>query len=247
MAELIHTGNDAFGKALLDYHRTGAETVSKVIRLDDGNEEDMPMSHYFQPYEKWAPLDRAIVHWMDGRILDVGVGAGRLALHLQDKGHDVVGIDISPKSVEVAGSLGVRDVRLHNILKGPLDEEKFDTIALLGQNLGIAGFHGNVGPFLKSLANMLKPGGRITGTQINWERTDKPEHLKFQNDNRDAGRHPVEMTLRISYDGLNEDFSWCLTNQLELIEIADDIGLEPETIIDCRDRYGYVLRVPQSD
>jgi 2-polyprenyl-3-methyl-5-hydroxy-6-metoxy-1,4-benzoquinol methylase len=236
---------DAFGKSLLDFYKTGKETVTKVIRVEDGYEDDMLISQYFQLFEEWPTLDRALVQWMYGRILDVGVGGGRLARHMQDKGHDVVGIDISPSAVEAAKANGVRDVRLHNILEGPLEEEKFDTIVLLGNNLGIAGTHANIGPFLKTLASMLEPGGRIIGTQLNWERTDKPEHLKFQEDNRKAGKHPVEITLRIEYNIHSEDFAWCLVNQLELIEISSHIGLEPEAILDCREQYGYVLKVPE--
>jgi len=240
----IHN-RDAFGKSLLDFQKTGQENIMKVIRLEDGYVDELPASFYFQPFEEWSALDRALVQWMTGRILDVGTGAGRLALHMQENGHDVVGIDISPSAVEAARAIGVRDVREHNILDGSLDGEIFDTIVLLGQNLGIAGKHANFGSFLKTLASMLAPGGRIIGTQVNWERTTKPEHLKFQEDNRKAGNHPVEIILRIEYDSYSEDFAWCLVNQLELIEIADDIGLVPEAIIDCCDLYGYILRLPK--
>jgi SAM-dependent methyltransferase len=244
--EFVRRGDDAFGKALLDLHETGKETVSRVIRLDDGRGEDMESSTYFQPFDEWPALDRALVQWMEGRVLDVGVGAGRLALFLQEKGHDVVGIDQSPGAVEVARARGVKDVLLHDILSGPLDGESFQVIALFGANLGIAGFHGNVGPFLETLGKMLTPGGRIIGTQLNWERTTKAEHLAFQEANRKAGKHPVEFTLRISYGGLDEDFSWCLTNQEELVEVAGAVGLVPEAIIDCREPYGYVLKLPQA-
>ena len=245
--EFVRRGDDAFGKALLDFHETGKETMSLVIRLDDGSEQEMESSSYFQPFDEWQPLDRALAQWMEGRVLDVGVGAGRLALFLQEKGHDVVAIDQSPSAVEVARARGVKDVRVHDILSGPLDGESFQAIALFGANLGIAGFHRNVEPFLETLMKMLTPGGRIIGTQVNWERTTNPEHLAFQEANRKAGKHPVEFTLRIFYAGLNEDFSWCLTNQKELVEIAGAVGLVPEAIIDCCDNYGYVLKLPGAE
>ena len=47
-----------------------------------------------------------------GRLLDVGVGSGRVALHLQESGHEVLGIDISPLAVEVARRRGVEDARV---------------------------------------------------------------------------------------------------------------------------------------
>jgi len=246
MLKRVRSGGDAFGKALIDFHNTGEETISIIRRVEDNNVDEMPSSPYFRAFDEWDPLDRALSAWMEGRVLDIGMGAGRLSLHLQGKGHDVVGVDLSPGALEVSSARGVRDVRQLDILDGILDGEKFRTIALFGHNLGIAGFHENVGSFLELLSRMLTPGGRIVGTQINWDRTDKPEHLGFQEANRRAGRHPVDMTLRIEYGGIEETFSWCLTNQTELVEIAKSVGLAIEAIIDCGGMYSYVLRLPES-
>ncbi len=246
MLKRVRSGGDAFGKALLDFHNTGEETVSIVRRIEDGNCEEMPSSPYFRAFDEWNPLDRALSAWIEGRVLDVGVGAGRLSLYLQEKGHEVVGIDISPGALEVSRARGAKDVRQLDILDGILDCEKFHTIALFGNNLGIAGFHENVGPFLQCLSHMLTPGGRVIGSHLNWERTRKPKHLEFQEANRQAGRHPVDMTLRIEYGGIEETFSWCLTNQVELAEIAKSVGLATEATIDCGGMYGYVLGLPES-
>ena len=51
------------------------------------------------------------MEFVRGRVLDMGVGAGRHALHLQAQGHDVVGIDNSPKAVEVCRLRGLEDAR----------------------------------------------------------------------------------------------------------------------------------------
>ena len=113
---------------------------------------------------------------------------------------------------------------------------------------GIAGFADYRSKFLTTLMEMLNPGGRIVGTQINWERTTRKEHIDFQRQLKDIGKHPVEMTLRISYDGIDEDFSWVLTNQDELADLCDEVGLEVEVIIETSDgMYGYVLKLPPVD
>ena len=52
------------------------------------------------------------MRFVRGRVLDLGCGAGRVGLHLQSRGHDVVGIDVSPLAVEIAGQRGLADVRL---------------------------------------------------------------------------------------------------------------------------------------
>jgi 2-polyprenyl-3-methyl-5-hydroxy-6-metoxy-1,4-benzoquinol methylase len=45
------------------------------------------------------------MQFVKGRVLDVGCGAGRHSLYLQEKGFDVLGTDISPLASESA-SLG---------------------------------------------------------------------------------------------------------------------------------------------
>ena len=77
------------------------------------------------------------MRFVRGRVLDLGCGAGRLGLHLQSRGHEVVGIDVSPLAVEIARQRGLADARL-GTLDGTLRAgERFDTILLLGNNLGL--------------------------------------------------------------------------------------------------------------
>jgi hypothetical protein len=112
---------------------------------------------------------------------------------------------------------------------------------MMGNNLGIAATHENVGLYLARMKSMLNSGGRIICTQVNWQRTNKPHHLKFHEAMRKIGKYPVEMTLKIVYGNLEETFGWCLTSQEELVEIAKKVGLKPEAIIDCGGIYGAVL------
>jgi 2-polyprenyl-3-methyl-5-hydroxy-6-metoxy-1,4-benzoquinol methylase len=50
-----------------------------------------------------------------GRVLDIGVGAGRHSLYLQEKGFNVLGIDVSPLILEVCRKRGLKKSKLMQI------------------------------------------------------------------------------------------------------------------------------------
>ena len=86
---------DAFGHEIEDYYlgKGGVE----VVERDDGyvSVSGGP-ALYFLGYDRWPEEEREAIAFATGRVLDVGCGAGRHALHLQARGLDVVGIDNSP-------------------------------------------------------------------------------------------------------------------------------------------------------
>ena len=86
---------DAFGAVLLDYFN-GKEHAATVIEREDGFFEAEKAAAYFAPFRSWFDAERQVLRHVRGRVLDVGVGAGRVALELQQRGHEVVGIDVSP-------------------------------------------------------------------------------------------------------------------------------------------------------
>ncbi len=65
-----------------------------------------------EPFRRWQPVERRAMRFVRGRVLDLGCGAGRVCLHLQERGLDVVGIDTSPGAIEACRRRGVRDARL---------------------------------------------------------------------------------------------------------------------------------------
>lgn len=92
---------DAYGRQLLAQYEKG-EATAEIIERDDqyidfGSEAGL----YFTEYEQWSPLEKQAVERARGRILDIGCGAGRHSLYLQEKGFDVTGIDNSPGAIEV--------------------------------------------------------------------------------------------------------------------------------------------------
>src|SRR5437667_7128179 len=103
---------DAFGQLILAYLE-GQARASEIIERDDGYiEATGGPAGYFASVRRWPPAERQGLRFVRGRVLDVGCGAGRVALELQARGREVVAIDISPGAVEAARRRGVRDAHV---------------------------------------------------------------------------------------------------------------------------------------
>ena len=108
-------------------------------------------------------------------------------------------------------------------------------------DIGIAGRHERVTPLLERLKSMLNEGGRIIGTGNNWDRTTMPWHLEVHKKRANSKEHPLDLKIRMTYEGLEEQLEWCLVSQNEMKRHASAAGLKMEVVIDCESRYGYVL------
>ena len=102
---------DAYGRLVRAWQ--DGERPTEIVERDDGFiQASLGPATYFAPLRRWPAVERRALRWARGRVLDVGAGAGRVALELQGRGHEVVAIDVSPLAVEVARERGVRDARV---------------------------------------------------------------------------------------------------------------------------------------
>ena len=188
---------DAHGNAMWDeLHGRGGE---EICERDDGLIESVPIAQYFEPFDAWDGSVRKAMEFVRGRVLDVGCGAGRHALHLQDRGHDVVGIDNSPKALEVCRLRGLEDARGCPATQvGPF-LGRLDTVLMLGNDFGFTGSRKRAPWLLKRLAALTAPEARIVAETRDVYATDKPEHLAYHERNRRRGRMAGQVRLRIRY------------------------------------------------
>ena len=102
------------GAAIRDYFRQGKSAQLKVLSslFDD---DEMPVAHLFRSYHEMPPLEQRALNEARGKVLDVGAGAGCHALALQERGFDVMAVDISPLSCETMKERGVANVECVNI------------------------------------------------------------------------------------------------------------------------------------
>jgi SAM-dependent methyltransferase len=126
---------DAYGQQLLAQFNSQIATAEIIERDDHYIGTGSEAGIYFQDYKQWTPLERRAIKLAKGRVLDIGCGAGRHSLYLQQKGFDVTGIDISPGAVKVCKLRGLKKAFVRPIADiDKFKPDSFDTILMLGNN-----------------------------------------------------------------------------------------------------------------
>jgi SAM-dependent methyltransferase len=107
----MKSGSDAYGHEIFDYNQ--GEKVLEIVELYDGyiDATGSPQM-YFADYDDWPDYEKESMTHVEGKVLDIGCGAGRHCLYLQGKGHDVLGIDTSPLAIKICKLRGVKKPRL---------------------------------------------------------------------------------------------------------------------------------------
>jgi SAM-dependent methyltransferase len=238
---MLDDREDAFGRMLLDaFEGRGAV---EIVERDDGfiAASATPLL-YMSPFRRWPAHHRRAMRLVRGRILDIGAGAGRVALHLQTHGHDVVSIDVSPGAVEVCRRRGVRDARVCPIEDVDESLGRFDTIVLLGNNFGLLGSRAKAKRLLRRFHGLTSERGRMLAETRDIYATDDPVHLAYQERNRRRGRMSGQIRLRIRH-GLAATpwFDYLMVSRAELEGLVEGTGWKLTRTIDSDDTYVAVL------
>lgn len=213
---------DLFGKALLAYANGDK---SKFFFADSsGNKYEHPLSKYFRDYKQFTKLERKIISLSRGNILDLGCGTGNYIPYLMKRGK-VLGIDISPRIIQVAK----KRYKLKNVLVANIfnfkTAKKFDTIVLLENNLGLGQTISKTKKLLKLLTNLLNKNGQILTNGKNI-----PDRDYFVGE------------LIPIYRGLKgPGFGWISFNTKYLKKLCNELGLKLEII--NRDKGHYLAKI----
>jgi SAM-dependent methyltransferase len=224
---------DAYGQQLLAQHNGQTATVEIIERddrfIDTGSEPGL----YFRNHEQWSPLERQAIKAANGRILDIGCGAGRHSLYLQQKGFDVTGIDSSPGAVKVCKLRGLKKVFLRPIVG--IDKFKpnsFDTILMLGNNFGLFGSEKGAKRRLKELYRISSSDARIIAGTRNPYKTDNPNHLQYLRLNKKRGRMPGQIKIRARFEKtVGAWFDYLFVSPEEMEDLLSDTDWRVERFI----------------
>jgi SAM-dependent methyltransferase len=214
---------DAFGRALLDQLEGGNATV--VVERDDGLVDTESMAWYLSAPRKWHASERQALSYVRGRVLDVGCGAGRVALELQERGHDVVAIDVSPLALEACRRRGVRDARLLPLTRIESSLGRFDTIVLFGNNFGLLASPRRARWLLRRLKAVASEDTRILAGCHDPHLSDDPVNRSYYERNRRRGRLAGEARFRVRYGTEATPWmNWLSVSPAEMEEIVAGTG-----------------------
>ena len=145
------------------------EVVQPLLEVDNGTVG--PAMHpewFFRTVDAWDWWERELLSAVtEGPVLDLGCGAGRVALYLQALGLRVTAVDNSAGAVEVCRRRGVVDVRLGD-LNNPPHDQRWGAVLLLCGNLGLGGSWSGNRALLRRLSEVTAPGAVLVGDSVNF-------------------------------------------------------------------------------
>ncbi|MFH0908216.1 MAG: methyltransferase domain-containing protein [bacterium] len=215
---------DAYGHEVYDFHR--GQGGYEIVERDDGHVDiSGGPAAYFAEFRTWSPHEKAAMKYVTGRVLDVGCGAGRVALHLQKKGHRVTGIDTAPLAARVCRLRGVKNVRVLPLAQVGPSLGTFDTIVMMGNNFGLFGSQRMAHRLLKRLDRITSPDARIVAETLDPYRTTNESHLRYQAFNRSRGRMSGQVRIRIRYQAhISPWFDYLFVSPNELRALLKGTG-----------------------
>jgi precorrin-6B methylase 2 len=218
---------DILGQALVDFYN--GEEFPLLVNNKYGDPEEMPVEVFFREKEDLTDLEKAAILHCKGSTLDVGAGAGAVALMLQDS-FETTAIESSEGACQVMKSLGVR-----NGITGDVFDyygENYDTLLLLMNGIGIVGQLSNLEKSLKHFAKLLKPDGQIlldsSDISYLYDGQEKPNDKYF-------GQLSYQYTYKSE---IGNWFEWLYVDFASLTSHAERVGLIVEKLFeDDEDQY----------
>jgi SAM-dependent methyltransferase len=229
---------DPMGRAISDYFHTGKAGKLRVLS-SMFYEDEIPVPTLFRTYDEMPVQEQKALELCRGRILDVGAGSGCHSKVLIERGLEVVAIDISELSIEVMKERGI-DARNINFF----DEtfcEKFDTILLAMNGIGIVGKVENLGNFFRSAKRLLAPGGQLLldSSDIKYIFMDDDGSMDIDL----AAGYYGEIDYKMRYKNITgEPFDWLYIDFETLSMYAEEHGFNCEKCIDG-EHYDYLARI----
>ncbi|MFA9390627.1 MAG: class I SAM-dependent methyltransferase [Prolixibacteraceae bacterium] len=230
---------DPIGNAISNYyyHKDNTPiTVSSVVVED----EQLPPDYFFRAYNDMPMLERLALKHATGNILDIGAGAGCHALYLQKVKKKVTALEISELCCKVMRDRGITKVINSDILSFTL--EKYDTILLLMNGIGISGSIKGLESLLLHLKKLINPHGKILLDSSDLMYLFEQEDGSFLFD-INAENYYGEIDYLLKYKKiLGQPFSWLFADYVILSDLAEQCGYRCK-VLEYGPHYDYLAEL----
>ena len=218
-------GFDVFGRAIADFHQ-GKKTAKIIVHSEGFDKQKIKCSQLFRTKKKLPNLELEALKHCKGKVLDIGAGAGCHALILQKEGIDVTAVELSKEAAATMRLRGVQKVKNVDILK--FKDEKFDTLLLLMNGIGIAGTLPALVKFLNHLKTLLNPGGTILAESSDLLYSAEEEEIDAA---LNAEEYYGEVDYLLEYEGnYGKPFKWLFIDFETLKSVAAKCGFKTELL-----------------
>ena len=206
---------DIFGLALLDFfYYDTSETL--WLHNNYGEKEEMPVDVFFRTKDEISELESIALNLCIGKTLDIGAGVGSHALILQNNGIDVTALEVSKNACQIMDERGVQKISNQNIFD--YRSEKFDTVLLLMNGIGLCGTLKGLSDFLEIASKFLTAKG-----QLIFDSSDIS--YLYEDTSLPTNRYYGEISYQYEYK--NEKgkwFNWLYIDQGSLSQVANEHG-----------------------
>jgi SAM-dependent methyltransferase len=229
---MIEKKGDPVGTAILDYIKT--RKPDDIIVSSDICEDDViPVEVLFRNQNEMPDLELMALESCKGKVLDVGAGAGAHSKELIDRGLDVDSIEISDGAVQYMKSIGLNARKINFF---DLKNEKYDTILMMMNGIGIAGKLSNLENTLLHAKNLLQPGGKILcdSSDIKYLYEDEDGALWVDLNSEYYGNFRFQMKFKKEKGPW---FDWLYVDFENLFNAAKNVGLKAKKKLDQDDHY----------
>jgi len=202
------------------------------MRTDVGGKERVPVSLFFRDVDAMGPVERRVLLEAKGKVLDLGAGAGALAVPLMRAGLEVTALEILPQALAALREAGVPDVRSGGV-EALEPRERFDTVLALMNGLGLPGTLAALDDFLVLLERRMERGGMILADSTDPSGWDEPGD----------GRYVGEVHMQLEYGGrAGEPFPFLFVDPDTLTSSAGRAGLSCD-VLEREDDGRYLVRM----
>lgn len=226
------------GRAISDYFHTGKAGKLRVLS-SMFYEDEIPVPTLFRSFNEMPIQEQKAIELCHGKVLDVGAGSGCHSIVLKERGIEATAIDISVLSVEVMRERGI-DARNVNFFDETFTE-KFDTILLAMNGIGIVGKIERLPMFFRSIKRLLAPGGQVLldSSDIKYVFMDEDGAMDIDL----AAGYYGEIDYKMRYKNITgTPFDWLYIDFDTLSMYAEEHGFICEKCIDG-EHYDYLARI----